>query len=97
MFHNHTTQRRVYITADKLCLNKLSQSITHLSCIKLLPPAMCDSHQRTPKLLQMLLAALVSTKTQAVEVAKCRQTQAHAGHETVRISFQPPDTVFQLS
>jgi hypothetical protein len=70
MFHNHTTQRHVYITADKLRLNKLSQSITHLSRFKPLPPAPCDSRQRAPKLLQMLLAALVSTKSQAVEAAK---------------------------
>jgi hypothetical protein len=38
MFHNHTTSRHIYITADKLCLNKLSQSTTHLSCVKLLSP-----------------------------------------------------------
>jgi hypothetical protein len=58
---------------------------------------MCDSHQRAPKLLQMLLAALVSTKSQATEVAKHCQMQAHAGHETARISFRPADTVFWLS
>jgi hypothetical protein len=55
---------------------------------------MCDSHQRTPKLLQMLLAALVYTKSQAVDVAKHCQTRAHAGHKTARIGFWPPNTVF---
>jgi hypothetical protein len=44
----------------------------------------------------MLLAALISTKSQAVEVAKHYQTQAHAGHKTARIGFRPADTVFQL-
>jgi hypothetical protein len=68
MFHNHATQWRVYITADKLHLNKLSQLITHLSHVKL-----CGSRQRVPELLQMLLAALVSTTSQAV--AKCRLMQ----------------------
>jgi hypothetical protein len=58
---------------------------------------MCDSCQMAPKLLQMLLAALVSTKSQAVAAAKHCQTQAHAGHETARIGFRPPDIIFQLS
>jgi hypothetical protein len=56
-----------------------------------------------PKLLQMLLAAFVSSKSQAAEAASellqashC-QTQAYAGHGTARISFQPPDTIFRLS
>jgi hypothetical protein len=44
----------------------------------------------------MLLAILVSTKSQAVAAAKRCQTQAHAGHETARIIFQPPDIIFQL-
>jgi hypothetical protein len=44
----------------------------------------------------MLLVALISNKSQAVEAAKYRQTQAHAGHERATIGFQPPDTVFQL-
>jgi hypothetical protein len=38
MFHNHATPRRIYITADKLCLNKLSKSTTHSSRVKPLPP-----------------------------------------------------------
>jgi hypothetical protein len=42
----------------------------------------------------MLLAALVSTKSQAVEAAKHCETQAHAGHETARISFRPPKLFF---
>jgi hypothetical protein len=45
----------------------------------------------------MLLAALVSTKSQAVEVAKHCQMQAHAGHEIARIGFWPPETIFWLS
>jgi hypothetical protein len=44
----------------------------------------------------MLLAALVSTKSQAVEAAKRCQTQAHAGHETAGIGFWPPDIIFWL-
>jgi hypothetical protein len=44
----------------------------------------------------MLLAALVSTKSQAVEVAKSCHKQAQAGHETARIGFRPTDTVFWL-
>jgi hypothetical protein len=96
MFHNHMTQRHVYITANKLRLNKLLQSPTYLASNRC-PPAMCDSRQRTPELLQMFLGALVSTKSQAVEAAKCCQTQAHAGHETARISFRPPDTSYRLS
>jgi hypothetical protein len=55
---------------------------------------MFDSRRCVPKLLQMLLAALVSTKSQAVAAAKRCQTQAHAGHETARIGFQPPDNNF---
>jgi hypothetical protein len=50
-----------------------------------------------PKLLQMLLAALVSTKSQTFAAAKLCQTLARAGHETARISFRPPNTIFQLS
>jgi hypothetical protein len=38
MFHNHATPQRIYITADKLRLNKLSHATTQLSCIKLLSP-----------------------------------------------------------
>jgi hypothetical protein len=72
MFHHHTTQRRIYITADKLRLNKLSQSPTYLASNHC-PPATCDYRQRAPKLLQMLLAALVSMKSHAV--AKCRLMQ----------------------
>jgi hypothetical protein len=44
----------------------------------------------------MLLAALVSTKPQAVAAAKRCQMQAHAGHETARIGFRPPNTIIQL-
>jgi hypothetical protein len=42
----------------------------------------------------MLLAALVSTKSQAAEAAKLCQMQAHAGHETARIGCRPRDTIF---
>jgi hypothetical protein len=38
MFHNHTTPQSIYITADKLRLNKLSHATTHLSGVKLLSP-----------------------------------------------------------
>jgi hypothetical protein len=38
MFHNHATPHRVYITADKLHLNKLLHESTHASGIKLLSP-----------------------------------------------------------
>jgi hypothetical protein len=73
MFHNHATPRCIYITADKLHLNKLLQSITHLSHIKLLSPQQrgtsCHFYQHAPKLLQTLLAAFISSKPQAVEVA----------------------------
>jgi hypothetical protein len=58
---------------------------------------MCDFRQRVPKLLQMLLVALVSTKSQADEAAKRCQMQAHAGHKTASIGFRPPDTIFRLS
>jgi hypothetical protein len=51
----------------------------------------------------MLLAAFVSSKSQAAETASelinashC-QMQAYAGHGTARISFWPPDTIFRLS
>jgi hypothetical protein len=51
----------------------------------------------------MLLAAFISSKSRAAEAASellhashC-QTQAYAGHGTARISFQPPNTIFQLS
>jgi hypothetical protein len=97
MFHNHTTQWRICIIANKSRLNKLLQSITYLSRVKPRPPATCDCRQHAPKLLEMLLAALVPTKSQAVEAAKRCQTHAHADHETARISFQPTDTIFQLS
>jgi hypothetical protein len=56
-----------------------------------------------PKLLQMLLVAFVSSKSQAAEAAsellhasRC-QMQAYAGHGTARISFRPPDAIFRLS
>jgi hypothetical protein len=51
----------------------------------------------------MLLAAFISSKSQAVEVASeltnasCYQMQAYAGHGTARISFWLPDTIFWLS
>jgi hypothetical protein len=64
--------------SDKLRLNKLSQSITHLFRVKPLPPATCDYPQRVPELLQMLLAALVSpspTLLQRQNVAKRRLMQ----------------------
>jgi hypothetical protein len=38
MFHNHATPRHVYITTDKLRLNKLSQTTTHLYHVKPLSP-----------------------------------------------------------
>jgi hypothetical protein len=97
----------VFITADKLHLNKLSQSTTHLSHVKPLSPQQrgtsCHFDYRMPKLLQMLLAAFVSSKFRAVEAAselphasRC-QTQAYAGHRTARISFWLPNTIFWLS
>jgi hypothetical protein len=103
MLHHDT----FFITADKLCLNKLLQSTTHLSRVKLLSPQQrgtsCHFNWRVPKLFQMLLAAFISSKSQAAEVAgellhasHC-QMQAYAGHGTARISFRLPDTVFRLS
>jgi hypothetical protein len=38
MFHSHATPQRIYITADKLRLNKLLHVNTHASGIKLLSP-----------------------------------------------------------
>jgi hypothetical protein len=73
MFHNHATSRHIYITTDKLHLNKLSQSTTHLSCVKPLSTQQCGTpcrfNKHAPKLLQMLLAAFVSSKSQTLEVA----------------------------
>jgi hypothetical protein len=46
--------------ADKLCLNKSSQSTIHLSCVKLLSTQQRVTSASVPELLQMLLAALVS-------------------------------------
>jgi hypothetical protein len=60
MFHNHATPRCIYNTVDKLRLNKLSQSTTHLSRVKLLSPEQRVTSASAPK-LQMLLAALVSS------------------------------------
>jgi hypothetical protein len=95
-----------FVTANKLRLNKLLQSTTHLCHIKQLSPKQCGTSchfdQRVPKLLQMLLAAFVSSKSSAAEAASellhashC-QTQAYAGHGTARISFRPADTIFWL-
>jgi hypothetical protein len=78
MIHNHTTQRCVYITADKLCLNKLSQSITHLSRVKPVPQQ-CVTSASARKLLQMLLAALVLTKSQAVAKRRLMQVMKQLG------------------
>jgi hypothetical protein len=57
---------------------------------------------RVPKLLEMLLAAFISSKSRAPEVAsellhasRC-QMQAYPGHGTARISFWLPDTIFWL-
>jgi hypothetical protein len=36
MFHNHATPHGIYITTNKLRLNKLSQANTHTSGVKLL-------------------------------------------------------------
>jgi hypothetical protein len=102
MLHHDT----FFVTADKLHLNKLSQSTTHLSRVKPLYPQQrgtsCHFDYRVPKLLQMLLAAFVSSKSQAAEaasellrVSRC-QMQAYAGHRTARISFRLPDTIFRL-
>jgi hypothetical protein len=108
MFHNHATPRHIFfITADYLRLNKLLQYSTHLSHVKPLSPqqrgTLCHFDYRVPKLLQMLLAAFVSSKSWAAEVAselqqasRC-QTQAYASHGTARISFGPPDTIFRVS
>jgi hypothetical protein len=55
-----------------------------------------------PQLLQMLLAAFVSSKSWAAEAAseqihasRC-QAQAYAGHRTAKISFRLPHTIFWL-
>jgi hypothetical protein len=69
MFHNHATPRCIYITANKLLWNKLSQSATHLSHVKLLYPRQHVTSASMPKLLQMLSAALVSCSSGVVEVA----------------------------
>jgi hypothetical protein len=61
MFHNHATPGCIYITADKLRLNKLSQSTTHLSHVKLLSREQRVTTASVPKLHQLLLAALVSS------------------------------------
>jgi hypothetical protein len=44
MFHCHATPWCIYIIADKLCLNKLSQSTTHLSRANLCPPNNMEHH-----------------------------------------------------
>jgi hypothetical protein len=102
MLHHDT----FFITADKLWLNKLSQLTTHLSHVKPLSPQQrgtsCHFDYRVPKLLQMLLAAFVSSKSWAAEVesellhASCCQIQAYAGHRTARMSFRPPDTILRV-
>jgi hypothetical protein len=64
MFHIHATPQHIYITADKLCLNKLSQATSHLSHVKLLSPQQGGTlvaSASVPELLHMLLAALVSS------------------------------------
>jgi hypothetical protein len=102
MLHHDT----FFITADTLYLNKLLQLTTHLSRVKPLSPQQCGTSchydWHVPKLLQMLLAAFVSSKPQAAEAANkllhashC-QTQAYAGHGTPRIIFWPPSTIVQL-
>jgi hypothetical protein len=106
MFHNHTTERRIYITADKLTFKQVVPIDHPLISRQTAVPQQCMTPTSAPK-LQMLLAALVSTKcqsveglvstkSQAVEAAKCCQTQGHAGHETARIAFRPPNTVSRL-
>jgi hypothetical protein len=50
--------------------------------------------KHAPELLQMLLAALVTTKFQAVEVEKRCQTQAHAGHKSVGLASGYPIQFF---
>jgi hypothetical protein len=62
MFHNHATPQSIYITSDKLCLNKLLHVSTQASGIKLLFPQQGGTSMTSasaPKLLQMLLAAYV--------------------------------------
>jgi hypothetical protein len=39
MFHNHATPRRIYITTDKLCSNKLLRASTHAARVRLLWPS----------------------------------------------------------
>jgi hypothetical protein len=57
-----------FITADKLRLNKLSQLTTHLSHVKPLSPQQRGTSGHF-KLLQMLLAAFISSKSRAADAA----------------------------
>jgi hypothetical protein len=70
MFHNHATPRRIYITADTLRLNKLLQSTTHVCRAKLLSHQQRLTSASAPQLRQMLLAALVSSQSSALEAAR---------------------------
>jgi hypothetical protein len=44
IFHNHITPQHIYITTDKLCLNKVSHMSTHTSGIRLLCPQQGGFH-----------------------------------------------------
>jgi hypothetical protein len=92
MFHNHATPRGVYITANKLHLNKLLQSTTHLSHVKPLSPqqheTLCHFDLHKPKLLQMLLAAFVSSKSGPVEAAGALPHASVAKRRLVQLTEQ---------
>jgi hypothetical protein len=88
MFHNHGTPRCIYITADKLCLNKWSQLTTHPSRIKTAVPQQHVTSASVPKLFQMLLAALVSSYSQAVGVASELSHASMAKHRLLLVMEQ---------
>jgi hypothetical protein len=72
MFHNHATPWCIYITADKLCLNK-SQSTSHLSHVKLLCPPNNMVHESLGLLhtwtTSNVIVAFVYSKSWAAEAA----------------------------
>jgi hypothetical protein len=79
IFHSHTTQRCIYIIADKLCLNKLSQSITHLSRVKSrspsnmwLPPAHAHTSSNVIGCLSFLQAPRCWSDKMLPNTGSCR-------------------------
>jgi hypothetical protein len=101
MFHNYATPWHIYITADKLCSNKLLCSEhPHIWRQTAVPPAGWNPGWCQLVCLNFFKHHWVPEfphNSWPIGASTCQpcQMRAHIGHGTAKIGSQPPSTIFR--